>query len=55
MKENAQTICNDNFNKKCRAGCPLSEACKYRGGDTREIWVGRVNAAANELAKEETK
>jgi hypothetical protein len=51
MNENATRICDDNLLHGCQTTCPLKEACKYRPGDTRELFAERVNAAADEIEK----
>lgn len=53
MNQNAQQFCGDHLTGGCRLTCPLAEACRYKKGDTRQIWAERVNAKADELAKEE--
>jgi hypothetical protein len=49
MNENATRICDDHLLHGCRTTCPIKEACKYRPGDTRELFAERVNAAADEI------
>jgi hypothetical protein len=50
MNENATRICDDHLLNGCRTTCPIKEACKYRPGDTRELFAERVNAAADEIS-----
>jgi hypothetical protein len=51
VNEEATRICDDHLLQGCRTTCPIKEACKYRPGDTRELFAARVNAAADEIEK----
>lgn len=53
MNEQAQKICDQNTSLGlCGMGCPLTQACVMRPGDTKESFGDRVNRAAESIEDE---
>lgn len=42
-------ICCSHVQNGCREVCPLSSACVYKAGDTKEIFDKRINECAENI------
>ena len=57
MKPQSQAICDDHWQREnlCIDTCPLAESCSFKDGDEYLVWQDRMENAAVEFNKLESK